>query len=92
MTTLSRCGMTVSGLDGELCDEYGCTTGLITASRADHGIVDQGGDSGAPVYTRPGSSTATARGGGIGQMGSGTIMLAEGISNIQAHLNVTFLT
>ncbi|MEV8513474.1 hypothetical protein [Dactylosporangium sp. NPDC051484] len=92
MVSLSRCGITISSLDGNLCDQDGCTSGLIIGARADNGIIDQPGDSGAPVYTRPGSSTATARGGGIGQKNNGTIMCAERISNITAHLGVTVLT
>ncbi len=92
MTSLARCGITISSLDAVLCDQYGCTPGLIAGSRADHLLVSQPGDSGAPVYTRPGSTTALARGMNIGYANGGQTLLAERISNVQNHLGVTVAT
>ncbi|GAA0908195.1 hypothetical protein [Virgisporangium aurantiacum] len=93
MVSRARCGMTILTVTGGfICDIDGCTYGLMEGRRADGGIVVRPGDSGAPVYTRPGAETATARGLFIGSNDGGVTMSAELISNVESHLGVTVLT
>lgn len=91
----SLCGITVRSTSAKYCDTDGCTTYVIRATRSGQ-IAIIGGDSGGPVYTRPGSTTATIR--GITFAGSGcassrcTTLYAERYASIAGHLGVHALT
>jgi hypothetical protein len=91
----SLCGITVRSTSAKYCDTDGCTTYVIRATRGGQ-IAIIGGDSGGPVYTRPGSTTATIR--GITFAGAGcassrcTTLYAERYASITGHLGVTALT
>jgi len=91
----SLCGITVRSTSAKYCDTEGCTTYVIRATRGGQ-IAIIGGDSGGPVYTRPGSSTATIR--GITFAGAGcassrcTTLYAERYASIAGHLGVYALT
>lgn len=91
----SVCGLTVRSTSASYCDTDGCTTYVIRATRS--GLVAIiGGDSGGPVYTRRGTSSATVR--GIAFAGAGcvssrcTTLYAERYNSIAGHLGVTALT
>ncbi|WP_238332037.1 S1 family peptidase [Kribbella jejuensis] len=91
----STCGLTVRSTSASYCDSDGCTTYVIRATRG--GLVAIiGGDSGGPVYSRRGSSSATIR--GIAFAGAGcaasrcTTLYAERYKSITGHLGVTALT
>ncbi|MGW7682010.1 hypothetical protein ACWGID_14795 [Kribbella sp. NPDC054772] len=91
----SVCGLTVRSTSAQYCDVDGCTTYVIRATRG--GLVAIiGGDSGGPVYSRRGSSSATIR--GIAFAGAGcaasrcTTLYAERYKSITGHLGVTALT
>ena len=91
----SLCGITVRSTSAKYCDTDGCTTYVIRATRGGQ-IAIIGGDSGGPVYTRPGSSTATIR--GITFAGAGcassrcTTLYAERYASIAGHLGIYALT
>jgi streptogrisin D len=91
----SLCGITVRSTSAKYCDTDGCTTYVIRATRGGQ-IAIIGGDSGGPVYTRPGSTTATIR--GITFAGAGcassrcTTLYAERYASITGHLGVYALT
>ena len=91
----SLCGITVRSTSAKYCDTEGCTTYVIRATRGG-AIAIIGGDSGGPVYTRPGSTTATIR--GIAFAGAGcassrcTTLYAERYASIAGHLGVYALT
>jgi streptogrisin D len=91
----SLCGITVRSTSAKYCDADGCTTYVIRATRGGQ-IAIVAGDSGGPVYTRPGASTATIR--GITFAGSGcassrcTTLYAERYASIAGHLGVNALT
>jgi hypothetical protein len=91
----SLCGITVQSTSAKYCDSEGCTTYVIRATRGGQ-VAIIGGDSGGPVYTRPGSSTATIR--GITFAGAGcaasrcTTLYAERYASIAGHLGVYALT
>ncbi|MFG1818299.1 hypothetical protein ACGFIF_31360 [Kribbella sp. NPDC049174] len=91
----SLCGITVRSTSAKYCDTDGCTTYVIRATRGGQ-IAIIGGDSGGPVYTRPGSTTATIR--GITFAGAGcassrcTTLYAERYASISGHLGVSALT
>jgi streptogrisin D len=91
----SLCGITVRSTSAKYCDTDGCTTYVIRATRGGQ-IAIVAGDSGSPVYTRPGASTATIR--GITFAGSGcaasrcTTLYAERYASIAGHLGVTAMT
>lgn len=91
----SVCNLTVRSTSASYCDTDGCTTYVIRATRG--GLVAIiGGDSGGPVYSRRGSSSATIR--GIAFAGAGcaasrcTTLYAERYNSIAGHLGVTALT
>ncbi|TDW66159.1 hypothetical protein [Kribbella pratensis] len=91
----SLCGLTVRSNSAKYCDSDGCTTYVMRATRG--GLVAIiGGDSGGPVYTRRGTSSATVR--GIAFAGAGcaasrcTTLYAERYKSITGHLGVTALT
>ncbi|MFF0264667.1 S1 family peptidase [Kribbella sp. NPDC004536] len=91
----STCGLTVRSTSASYCDSDGCTTYVIRATRG--GLVAIiGGDSGGPVYSRRGSTSATIR--GIAFAGAGcaasrcTTLYAERYKSITGHLGVTALT
>ncbi|HWD80726.1 MAG TPA: hypothetical protein VG497_17655 [Kribbella sp.] len=91
----STCGLTVRSTSAKYCDADGCTTYVIRATRG--GLVAIiGGDSGGPVYSRRGSSSATIR--GIAFAGAGcaasrcTTLYAERYKSITGHLGVTAVT
>jgi hypothetical protein len=89
--SLAKCGIRVLNWSGSVCTPgVGCTGGLITGQRDNGTQIVQHGDSGAPVYSRPGGSTATIR--GLLVAGNGVTMLAELISNVESHMNVTVAT
>jgi hypothetical protein len=91
----SLCGITVKSLSAKYCDPDGCTTYVIRATRG-NAVAIIGGDSGGPLYSRPGSTTATIR--GITFAGSGctasrcTTLYAERYASIAGHLGVTAIT
>jgi streptogrisin D len=91
----SLCGITVRSTSAKYCDTDGCTTYVIRATRGGQ-IAIIGGDSGGPLYTRSGSTTATIR--GIMFAGAGcassrcTTLYAERYASITGHLGVTALT
>jgi len=91
----SLCGITVRSTSAKYCDSDGCTTYVIRATRGGQ-VAIVGGDSGGPVYTRHGSSSATIR--GITFAGSGcassrcTTLYAERYNSIAGHLGVSALT
>ena len=91
----SVCSLTVRSTSAKYCDSDGCTTYVIRATRGGL-IAIIGGDSGGPVYTRRGSSSATVR--GIVFAGAGcaasrcTTLYAERYNSIAGHLGVTALT
>ncbi|MEU8223546.1 hypothetical protein [Kribbella sp. NPDC048915] len=91
----SLCNLTVRSTSARYCDADGCTTYVIRATRG--GLVTiVGGDSGGPVYSRRGTSSATIR--GITFAGAGcaasrcTTLYAERYKSITGHLGVTALT
>ena len=90
--TKARCALRVLNFSGWVCNGNDCTYALITARRDDGGIVVQLGDSGAPMYSRPGNTTATINGLLIGRGESGAVAYAELVSNVEAHLGVQTLT
>ena len=91
----SLCGLRVLSKSAKYCDTDGCTTYVIRATRGGQ-IAIIGGDSGGPVYTAPGATTATIR--GITFAGSGcassrcTTLYAERYASITGHLGVRALT
>ena len=91
----SLCGITVKSRSAKYCDSEGCTTYVIRATRGGQ-IAIIGGDSGGPVYTRSGSTTATIR--GITFAGGGcassrcTTLYAERYASIAGHLGICALT
>lgn len=91
----SLCGLTVRSTSAKYCDNEGCTTYVIRATRGGQ-IAIIGGDSGGPLYSRRGSSSATIR--GITFAGAGcassrcTTLYAERYKSITGHLGVTALT
>ena len=91
----SLCGITVRSTSAKYCDTDGCTTYVIRATLGGQ-IAIIGGDSGGPVYTRRGSSSATVR--GIMFAGAGcassrcTTLYAERYASIAGHLGVYALT
>ncbi|HEY3007216.1 MAG TPA: hypothetical protein VGJ63_04010 [Micromonosporaceae bacterium] len=91
MVTRAICGIRITSTSGQFCDADGCTTQLMVGSRNGDTIV-RGGDSGGPVYTRPGSSTATIRGMVIAYGDFGATMYAEQVSYIEGHLGVRVAT
>nr|WP_202891861.1 hypothetical protein [Kribbella shirazensis] len=91
----SVCSITVRSNSARYCDTDGCTTYVIRATRG--GLVAIiGGDSGGPVYTRRGTSSAIIR--GLAFAGAGcaasrcTTLYAERYNSIAGHLGVTALT
>ncbi|NOL44341.1 hypothetical protein HPO96_29240 [Kribbella sandramycini] len=91
----SLCGLTVRSTNARYCDTDGCTTYVIRATRGGQ-VAIVGGDSGGPLYSRPGSATATIR--GITFAGAGctssrcTTLYAERYASITGHLGVRALT
>lgn len=84
------CGWTVRSIAAEYCDADGCSTHLIRANKA-NGEHLQGGDSGGPMYTRPGTKTATVRGIIIAATTSGSgnrVVWGERYLSIAGHLGV----
>jgi hypothetical protein len=60
--TGALCAITVVNTDYQWCgNPFGCTTWTFLARKSGQ-LVGQGGDSGAPVYTRPGATTADIHG------------------------------
>ncbi|HEY3562831.1 MAG TPA: hypothetical protein VGL05_35435 [Kribbella sp.] len=91
----SVCNLTVRSTSARYCDSDGCTTYVIRATRG--GLVAIiGGDSGGPVYTRRGTSSATIRGMAFAGAGCAasrcTTLFAERYNSITGHLGVTALT
>lgn len=88
--TRAVCAVRIVSLNGQLCHQDGCTPGLMVGTKPGS-VVGQGGDSGAPVYVRPGSNTAHVRGIEIG----GTAIdnfYGELLSSVTSHLAVTVAT
>ena len=88
--SLAKCSIRVLNWSGSICIPAGCTTGLMTGRRDNGTSIVQKGDSGSPVYTRPDGATATIR--GLVVAGNGTTVLAELISSVEGHMNVTVAT
>ncbi|HEX2355458.1 MAG TPA: hypothetical protein VHI50_03215 [Micromonosporaceae bacterium] len=91
MVSRATCGIRIVSTNGQFCDSDGCTTLLAVGTRSGD-IIVRGGDSGGPVYTRPGSSTATIRGMVIAYASGGATMYAEQVSYIESHLGVRVAT
>lgn len=94
--TTSLCGITVNSNSATYCDDQGCTTHLTRGTRSGQ-IVVRGGDSGGPVYTKPGADSATVRGMVIAGTGCNpshqcTTIYAERYASIAGHLGVYALT
>ncbi|MFC0627880.1 hypothetical protein [Kribbella deserti] len=91
----SICGIRVDSLSAKYCDPDGCTTYVIRGTKSGETVI-RGGDSGGPVYTKPGSTTATIRGmafaGGNCASSRCTTIYAERYDSIAGHLNVYALT
>lgn len=93
--SLSLCGITVQSNSATFCDEDGCTTYLTRGSKGGATVI-RGGDSGGPVYTKPGADGATIR--GMAVAGSGcvnkvcTTIYAERYASIAGHLGIYALT
>jgi hypothetical protein len=90
MVTRAVCGLQVTSTSASLCDADGCTTDLIRAEKPGS-VVGQGGDSGAPMYTRPTTSTASIKGMEIGGTAADNVY-AEKVTGIESHLGVTVVT
>ncbi|HEY3143112.1 MAG TPA: S1 family peptidase [Acidimicrobiales bacterium] len=90
--TGARCSLRVIDWNGRICDQDGCTYGLITARRDNGTVVVQHGDSGAPLYSKPDSVSATIRGLFIGSPDGGVTAMSELISHVESHLGVTVMT
>ncbi|WP_155373160.1 chymotrypsin family serine protease [Catellatospora vulcania] len=91
MATKATCGITVFSLNTAICDDAGCTYGLMEGGRGGDVIV-RTGDSGGPVYIRSGTSNAIALGMIIGCTSECRGVVAEQLTNIESHLNATILT
>lgn len=93
--TRSVCGIRVDSLSARYCDADGCTTYVLRGSRSGS-VVVRTGDSGGPVYSKPGSNTAIIRGmifAGTGCYSSGCrTIFAERYESIAGHLGVRVLT
>lgn len=63
--TRAVCGIEVTNLDYTLCAPDGCRTNTFVAKKPGQ-LVGQGGDSGAPSYIRPTTTTAHIKGMEIG--------------------------
>jgi streptogrisin D len=91
----SLCGITVQSNSATFCDEAGCTTYVMRGTKSGQ-IVIRGGDSGGPIYTKPGADWATIRGSAIAGSGchdgSCTTIYAERYNSIAGHLGVYALT
>jgi hypothetical protein len=91
----SLCGITVQSTSATYCDADGCTTYVIRGTKGGQ-IVIRNGDSGGPMYTKPGADSATIR--GVAFAGSGcasnhcTTIYAERYASIAGHLGVYALT
>lgn len=88
--TRAVCAIRITSLSGQLCDSAGCTPGLMIGVKSG-ATVGQGGDSGAPVYVRPGSNTAHVRGIEIGGTAADNFY-GELLSSVTSHLAVTVAT
>jgi hypothetical protein len=91
----TKCGIRILNWTGTLCDASGCTEGLLTGRRDDGSTITMGGDSGAPIYSKPDGTHATIGGLHIGTPGgieNGKTILAERYSSVRIHLNVTVAT
>ncbi|WP_212825855.1 hypothetical protein [Catellatospora sp. TT07R-123] len=91
MKTRATCNIEVLDLLDKLCDADGCTTGLMSGWRNNE-VLSQGGDSGAPVYLRSGSTNAYAIGMHLGSRNANTVVLSHRIATTEGHLGVTLLT
>lgn len=94
--TTSLCGITVHSNSATYCDDDGCTTYVMRGTRSGQ-IVVRSGDSGGPVYTKPGANSATVRGvtfagSGCNSSGQCTTIYAERYGSIAGHLGVYALT
>lgn len=92
----SLCSITVQSLSATFCDENGCTTYVMKGTKGGQ-IVIRAGDSGGPIYTKPGADSATIRGASIAGSGcsadhSCTTIYAERYNSIAGHLGVYVLT
>lgn len=91
----SICGIRVDSLSAKYCDPDGCTTYVIRGTKSGETVI-RGGDSGGPIYTKPGSTTATIRGmafaGGNCVSARCTTIYAERYDSIAGHLNIYALT
>ncbi|HEV2756908.1 MAG TPA: hypothetical protein VG318_14165, partial [Actinomycetota bacterium] len=89
MKTRAVCGIEVVSLSWRVCTSEACN--LLFLARKPGQLVGQGGDSGAPSYTRPSPSTATIKGMEV----AGTRydnFLGEKVGVIEARLGVTVAT
>lgn len=82
------CGNVVRSLAAELCDQDGCTTGLIRTERTGTDPCS-GGTSGGAMYTATASS---ARVSGLLIGTDGASCLGENVANVRAHLAVAVAT
>ncbi|WP_369199162.1 hypothetical protein [Streptomyces djakartensis] len=89
--TKAACGGTVASLQGQVYQGGGWTTGLITIYKP-FSVIGQVGDSGGPVYSPTGTSSATVRGMIVAGSITGDTVYAEKVSTIESHLGVTVLT
>lgn len=85
-TTYEHCGLNPFTLNGQFCDDDGCTNSLVAYTGTDL----QGGDSGAPFYAKTTAPAAKIRGMAIAQAGPDSF--AERWLRIASHLNVTIVT
>lgn len=86
MVTKAVCGLEVKDTNATLCSG-GCTPNLFMSKKPGE-TVRQGGDSGAPMYIRPTTTTAGIKGMHIGGSDAST-SYAHKISTIKSHLNIS---
>ncbi len=84
--TKAKCGIKVVTLNASLCAADGCTTAVMRGEKLGS-TLSATGDSGAPIYTQPTSTTAHIRAMHIG--GDPGRIYAERWTAITLHLGVT---
>lgn len=98
MVMRAVCGHTVQSTNATLCDDYGCTPGLLLFSRVPPGYCCSAfeGDSGGPLYTRINPGKAAVHGMMVGGKNCSSrgceSGYAEKLYYVTTHLNVSVLT
>ena len=96
-STRAICGLRVTDLNGQKCNNDGCTPGLMVFERNGDDILSPG-DSGGPVYTRQAGDTAHINGMNVaafclfGRPDFCTRGYAEMVTSIELGLSVTVAT